>query len=154
MIDIDEWQTSLEFFSFMNQLWGPYTVDRFANFYNAKLVRFNSKFWNPGSEAVDAFSQDWKNENNWIVPPINQVAKSIKHLVFCKASGTLIVPKWDSASFWTMIFKGPTEKQPYVLEILEFSPGQNVLIQGRNKNSVFGSSSFNSEILAVRLKMF
>lgn len=53
-----------------------------------------------------------------------------------------------------MIFKGPTEKQPYVLEILEFSPGQNVLIQGRNKNSVFGSSSFNSEILAVRLKMF
>ena len=29
------------------------TVDRFASAHNAKVGRFNSKFWNPGTEAVD-----------------------------------------------------------------------------------------------------
>ncbi|VDI69108.1 Hypothetical predicted protein [Mytilus galloprovincialis] len=105
MIDIDDWQTSPEFFEFMDNLWGPYTVDRFANFANSKLKRFNSKFWNPGSEAIDAFTQNWKNENNWIVPPIDLVSKSINHLVLCKAEGTLIVPKWPSSSFWTLLFR-------------------------------------------------
>ncbi|VDI01647.1 Hypothetical predicted protein [Mytilus galloprovincialis] len=79
MIDIDDWQTSPEFFEFMDNLWGPYTVDRFANFANTKLKRFNSKFWNPGSEAIHSFTQNWKNGNDWIVPPIDLVSTSINH---------------------------------------------------------------------------
>jgi hypothetical protein len=85
MIDIDDWQTSHECFEFMNEQWGPYTIDRFDNFTNAKLHRFNSKFWNPCSEAIDAFTQNWRNDNNWIVPPIDLVARSISHLILCKA---------------------------------------------------------------------
>ena len=152
LIDVDDWETSLCFFSFMDSIWGPHTIDRFANYRNKKTERFNSRFWNPGSEAVDAFSQDWKLDNNWLVPPINLVAKSILHLKMCKASGTLIVPKWPSSSFWTLIFKMNLEYQPYVIEVLEFSPNQNIFVHGNNKNALLGAPDFSSEILAIRLR--
>ncbi len=28
--------------------WGPHTIDRFASYYNKKINRFDSRFWNPG----------------------------------------------------------------------------------------------------------
>ncbi|XP_063442680.1 uncharacterized protein LOC134722976 [Mytilus trossulus] len=104
MVDYEDWGVSNEFFQFMNDLWGPYTIDRFANSQNAKVCRYNSMFWNPCAIAVDAFTQDWSNENNWLVPPVYSVIRCIKHLIYCKAKGTLIVPKWKSAAYWTKIF--------------------------------------------------
>ena len=62
--------------------------------YNAKLPRFNSRFYQPGAEAVDAFMQTWDFENNWLVPPVSQIAKVITHLRLCKAEGTLVIPMW------------------------------------------------------------
>ena len=35
--------------------WGPHSIDRFANHLNAKLSRFNSRFWNRVVEGIDAF---------------------------------------------------------------------------------------------------
>ena len=58
------------FFLTLDALWGPHSVDRFANDQNTKLSRFNSLFWTSNCEAVDAFSQNWVDENNWLVPPI------------------------------------------------------------------------------------
>lgn len=80
------------FFEFINELWGPYTIDRFANFTNVKLNRFNSIFWDPGCEAIDAFTQNWRNDNNWIVPPIDLVARSTSHVILCKAEGIFDSP--------------------------------------------------------------
>jgi len=34
------------------------TIDRFASYYNTQLPRFNSRFWNPSSEGVDAFTSN------------------------------------------------------------------------------------------------
>ena len=45
-IDFDDWGVSQVFLNFMDQ-WGPHTVDRFADNFNAKLVKFNSKYWYP-----------------------------------------------------------------------------------------------------------
>jgi hypothetical protein len=47
-----------EFFSFIDDLWGAHSIDRFASIVNRKTERFNSLFWNPGSETVDAFTQN------------------------------------------------------------------------------------------------
>ncbi|CAC5401155.1 unnamed protein product [Mytilus coruscus] len=65
IIDIDDWGISFEFFDFFNSIWGPFTVDRFANMHNTKLTRFNSKYWNPTTTAIDAFTCNWHGENNW-----------------------------------------------------------------------------------------
>ena len=90
----------MSFFKFMNQMWGPYDIDRFANHENAKLTRFDSLVWNPGCEAVDAFSQNWHGENNWLLSPIYLIPNTMKHMVFCRAIGTLLVPEWPLALFW------------------------------------------------------
>ena len=50
--------------------WGKVTIDRFASHTNKKTQRFNSKYICPGSEGVNAFSVDWSNENNLLVPNI------------------------------------------------------------------------------------
>ena len=55
LIDYDDWGVSDDFFEYIDSIWGPHTVDRFANANNKKICRFNSVFWNPGSEAVDCF---------------------------------------------------------------------------------------------------
>ena len=58
----------------------PHTIDRFACSYNAKLSSFNSRFYQLGTEAVDAFLQDWEFENNRLLPPVSQIARVVNHL--------------------------------------------------------------------------
>ena len=139
-----------EFFNFMNQLWGPFDYDRFANHEDAKVPRFSSAIWNPGCEVVDAFSQNWAGFNNWLVPPIYLVPKTIRHLVNCEAVGTLIVPKWKSAQFWPLIFDKYSVWSENISDILEFDYDKRIFIQGRNKHALFGSNRFSSKVLAVR----
>ena len=55
MIDYDDWETTQVLFQYLNDIWGPHTIDRFADNKNAKVSRFNSRFWCPGTEGVDAF---------------------------------------------------------------------------------------------------
>jgi len=61
---------SVDFFSFIDDLWGTHSIDRFACVINHETERFNSLFWNPCSEAVNAFTQNWHGDNNWLDPPI------------------------------------------------------------------------------------
>lgn len=89
LMDYDVCSVSKDLFDFMNNMWGPYTVDIFPNYLNKKLPRFKSLFWNPGTEEVDCFSQDWSLDNNWLVPPIHLVMRSLRHLVYCRSHGTL-----------------------------------------------------------------
>ncbi|XP_033640406.1 uncharacterized protein LOC117300733 [Asterias rubens] len=48
LIDLDDWEIKPSIFQTINDAWGPFTVDCFACFYNSKLPRFFSRFWNPG----------------------------------------------------------------------------------------------------------
>jgi len=151
MIDHEDWGVSTEFFEFIDSLWGPHSVDRFASSLNNKTKIFNSLFWNPSTSAVDCFTQNWAGENNWLVPPIYSVVKAIKHLVFCKSKGSLIVPRWVSAPFWPIIFKGNLEYQFYVKDILEFTETDRIYVKGSNPKCLFGSKKNYSTVLAVRL---
>ena len=103
IIDFNDYSVNDKIFCHLDELWGPHSVDRFACSYNSKLPRFNSRFLQPGTEAVDAFSQDWSTENNWLVPPTVLIGRSLSHLRDRKAIGTLIVPMWKSAQFWPLL---------------------------------------------------
>jgi hypothetical protein len=46
IIDIDDWAISTGFLQFIDELWGPHRVDRFASSNNAKTKLFNSLYWN------------------------------------------------------------------------------------------------------------
>ena len=59
------------------------TVDRFACSFNAKVPRFNTRFFQTGCAAVDAFSQDWRHDN----PPVCLLIRVVKEMELCKAIG-------------------------------------------------------------------
>ena len=80
VVDIDVYSVHDDVFIHLDRLWGPHSIDRFASSYNAKLPRFNSRFLQAGTEAVDVFSQDWSCDNNWIVPPATVVGKVLNHM--------------------------------------------------------------------------
>ena len=91
-------------FRVLDSKWGPHTIDQFASYFNTQLPRFNSRFWNPGFEGVDAFTCNWHGENNWWCPPVYLVPKVLWHAQKTNAIGTLLVPKWPSAPFWPILF--------------------------------------------------
>ena len=65
IIDHDDWSVHPAIFQRLEVMWGPHTVHCCANYFNTQLPRFNSRFCNPGSKAVNAFACDWQGENNW-----------------------------------------------------------------------------------------
>ena len=62
LTDVDDWGIQPHIFQWVTILWGPFTIDRFATWYNTKCNRFNSRFWNPGCKGIDAFSLNWQGE--------------------------------------------------------------------------------------------
>ena len=108
---------------------GPHTFDRFADSSNAKLKKFNSKFWSPDTAAVHAFPQDLSKDNNYLVLPIHLTAKVIGHLIITKSVGTLIVPWWPSAPFWPLLFSQYGVPQSYVKYVLSFHDTSRLLRQ-------------------------
>ena len=42
-IDPDDWRVAQDFFHIIDRMWGPHTVDRFADDCNTKLAKFNPK---------------------------------------------------------------------------------------------------------------
>jgi len=101
---------------YTSRLWGPHSVDRFASSNSAKTKLFNSLYWNPGSLGMNSFNSDWSQDVNWLVSPV-PLASRAKHLVKCKAKGTLIVPKWTSSPFWPLIFEDGLEYKPYATDV-------------------------------------
>ena len=150
IVDPDDWKVSFQIFEILERKWGPHTIDRFASYYNKKTVRFNSRFWNPGSEAIDAFTQNWKGENNWLAPPIHLISRVILQIVHCQAQATLICPEWKSAPFWPLLFPDGTNYRNEIQEIVEFSYPYPLLIQGRGPNTNLVRNMEYSKLLAIR----
>lgn len=152
IFDFDDWSVGDHIFELFNRKWGPYEYDLFADCNNNKLEKFYSRFWNPNTAGVDAFGFDWSVGNNWIVPPINLIARTINHLKLCKARGTLIVPKWPTATFWPILVKPFSGKfQDFVKEWVEYYKPHMFFQKGSHEESVFAEPQFQSNVLILRI---
>ncbi len=110
-LDTDSWGIDSESFAFIESHFGKFTYDRFADHENTKVQRFSSKFFCPNAEDVDAFTQDWSGEFNWICPPISHIGKALAHLKLCKAEGVFLLPEWRAAYFWPLFINEGREYQ-------------------------------------------
>ena len=149
IVDYDDWQLDPAVFAMLNALWGPYSVDRFASSYNTQLVRFNSRFASPGTEAVDAFTVDWHGENNWWCPPPSLVPRVIRHMETCKAHGTLVVPCWESAPFWPLLWLEGEGWAPFIVDTRSLPLSEWLVRPGRSGGQLFKGKFPNTAMLAV-----
>ena len=148
IIDTDDWQITEEFFLFLDGRWGPHSVDCFANYYNHKLPKYFSRFWNPNTSGVEFFFQSLRGENCLVVPLVGIVPRVLHYLKSQQAVGTLVVPLWPLAHFWPLI----THKYSSYLVAHSIHIGDEVLTRRRNLNSLLGSDLFTGNIIAFRLK--
>ena len=129
-------------FDFICSRLGFPTCDRFADCDNKKCAIFNSRYYSPGSSAIDAFTQNWSVYFNWLVPPIHLIIRTIQHLQFCH------VPLWHSSQFWPILKFHINQKPLHVKRMLSLG---NIFIPGKNKKTIFGSNRWSSESLAILL---
>ena len=130
--------------------WGPHTADRFASYVNKQLPRFNSRSWNPGTEAVDLFTVNWHGENNWWCPPILLIPRVIRHAQVCGAQGTLVVPSWPSAAFWPMVCPADNQFAEFVAEVKQLPRKEGLFLPGLSGSVLFGGGVPNTTVFALR----
>ena len=102
----------------------------------------NSRFWCPGTEAVDDFSVSWASENNWLIPPI------------------FLTPKFLVRSVSEASSRGPRnpvrKAEPITPEIIGFIMGKVVtyLISGLSvcvdSHNYYAGFLCSSELLSSR----
>ena len=151
IIDYDDYTINDEVFAFLDDTWGPHTIDRFACHYNRKVSRFNSKYFQPGTCGVNAFSQNWEFDNNWLCPPVYLTTKVVNHSRVCRATGTLVVPLWRSAHFWTIICDDGVHFSNFVHDWFILPQIPNLFVRGKAKNCLFGNGELNFMVLALRI---
>ena len=150
IVDTDDWYVNPEVFAWLDTIWGPHTVDRFADCNNCQLPRFNSRCWNPGSEAVDTFTTNWHGENNWWCPPVSLVPRAIGHAEVCMAEGTLVVPEWPSAPFWPLLHPSAKEFADFVVDVQELPLSEVLFLPSLSGSTLFNGEKPNTRVLAVR----
>ena len=151
MFDVDDWQLSPNFFAFLSKKWGPFTIDRFADNENAKLKRFNSKYACPNTEACNAFSQNWENENNLFVPPISEIPRVIKRLKVGYVRGVLVLPYWKSSSFWPLLVTQEGVFEDFVSDHLFIENGCDCLREGTCPFSFLTPNNFRGSFVALKI---
>ena len=100
------WSMHPRIFHEIDRIWGPHTVDRFADITNFKCKIYNSLFFDPLSAGVDALAQlDWTNHNNFVNCPFALIPKVLQVIISQRASATLIAPYWPSQPWFPILTK-------------------------------------------------
>ena len=102
-LDSDSWGIDGETFNFIEENFGNFTYDRFADEFNRRTKLFSARYFCPGADGINAFTSDWSNHFNWLCPPISLIGTVLKHMYRCKADGVLLVPEWHASKFWPFL---------------------------------------------------
>ena len=144
--DTDNWPIDNDSFRLINNLYGPFTAEKFANNLNRKLKCFNSKYYCRGTSHINAFTNDWSNNLNWLCRPISSIGSVIRHLKLCKAKGTFLVPAWPSSYFWPLIYPNGKQMADFIKDFIIIEP----FYYSEAKDSVFnGYTKFKTIILNI-----
>ncbi|MCG7878431.1 MAG: hypothetical protein N0C90_19185 [Candidatus Thiodiazotropha endolucinida] len=102
-------------------------------------------------EAVNGLDQNWSNEINWVVPPPKLILKCIRKIEGEKANGTIIVPLWKSAPYWTELHDSSGSFKKFVVDSF-LLPTQNVIQKGYGNNGIFEREYLSFRMLALKIR--
>jgi hypothetical protein len=149
--DSEDYNLSELVFQRIDLAWGPFTVDRFASHLTNQIQKFNSRWWNPGSSGINAFSQNWQNEYNWCFPPPRLIARVISHMREQKACGVLVIPFWNSAPWWPILCHSPFVWHNFVINWSDLRVRFGLFFNKTCKNSIFSVNPCKFRILVLRI---
>lgn len=146
----DDYMLNPNIFAALDILWGPHTVDRFSTFRTRQVPRFCSRWLNPCTEGVDAFTLCWSGENNWIFPPPYLIPRVLKHMEHGMETGTLVVPLWTSASWWPLITTDGTQPEAFIQDWVEIPSSEDMFLPATSGASLFSGRPCY-RVLALRV---
>ena len=103
VVDVNDWEVNEATWSRIREWSSELQVDRFASGKNARLERWNSRFHEPGVEAVDALMQDWRGVSNYACPPLCLMSQVVELVRSQQAATTLVVPVWKNQAWWPLL---------------------------------------------------
>ena len=124
---------------------GPHTIDQFANQLNSQIAWFNSRWWCPDMEAVDAFTCDWDGDINWVCPPPCLIPRCIWHGANTHKVGSLILPCLPSAPYWSVMYSDGHSTAKFITDLKILQASLYPVLPGR-----MGSCLPACDVLAVR----
>ena len=149
--DGDDWMVNPRVFAALDAEWGPHTVDRFASHTNHLTPRFNSRFWCPGTEGVNAFAFDWSGDNNWVNPPFCLIPRVLHHMCACGASGTLLVPRWISWPWWPLLQLREGHWAPFVVAARPLRRAPDLFLPGPFAGNTVAMAAPRWDVIALRV---
>lgn len=123
------WKLNPEVFQKLEFLYGPHTIDRFADFLTTQIPdSYNSRYSDPGSSGINALVQtNWQRHNNYCCPPFRLLGQLVDTIITQRARATVVAPFWPA--------------QPWCQKLLAMSVHRPILI-GNNKNNFVQVSRF------------
>ena len=97
-----EWSLPRKVFQYLDNLWGPFSLDCFATQFNNQIPEFLSWWKDPKAQAWDAMVQKWP-VNSYLFPPFSLLGRVLKRILTQKLEVVLITPLWESATWWPVI---------------------------------------------------
>jgi len=92
MLIPDDWSICTSYFNWLDDKWGPHSIDLFSSNENNLCERFFSFHWCRLTFGVNAFGFDWSKDNCWVKAPFRLIRKVWRKLVTQNAKATIIVP--------------------------------------------------------------
>ena len=143
-----DFSLSPEVFGHLLEKFGPFDVDRFAAPHNAKCARFNAKFDTPGAEAVDAFTQDWREGVSYVLGDFNHSDQIMDVIERDNAAAVVIFPEWPSHGFWRRVCSGAWQRR---VVSSEFLSGDALVPNAENMSRCFFKGRFKCRLLVMRV---
>ena len=118
--DLSEYRIQEESFKRLEEEFGPWDMDWFASDRSKRLDRFASRFWTDGSEATDAFSQDWCEEEGFFHPPWDLLDKVMEKVEQFGSRGVVVVPDWPGSETDSGMMQATNLVQLLGIRMVEF----------------------------------
>ncbi|GFO41465.1 reverse transcriptase/ribonuclease h/putative methyltransferase [Plakobranchus ocellatus] len=96
-----EWSMHPCLFQYLDAVWGPHSIDRFASMNTTLCPRYNSLYLDPFTCGVDSLHQsDWATENNFVNAPIRLLDRVLEIICSQEAYATVIAPAWRAKTWY------------------------------------------------------
>ena len=125
-------------------------IDWFASQHNAKLPLFFSRFWNPKSSGVDAYTEFWGRQFGLFLPPINLISRVLNKVSTDCVGGVLVVPMWKSALYWPLLCHNG-QFISAVIDWVDLPTNKECYVPCKNGNGIFGNENLRFRMLALNL---